>query len=50
MAFINGKEVLFSVHLHTGSGIDESILNAFDALFDVPIYVGEGSGESESPI
>ncbi len=38
MAKINGNDILFSVHLHTGSGgtSDETVLNALDALFDLP--------------
>lgn len=41
MAVINGKEILFSVHLHTGSGgtDDETVLNALAALYDLPVKV-----------
>lgn len=41
MAVINDKNVLFSVHLHTGSGgtDDETVLNALAELFDLPVKV-----------
>ena len=38
MAKINNKDVLLSVHLHTGGGgtDDEDTLNALAALYDLP--------------
>lgn len=44
MAYLNGKQILFSVQLHTSGGSgsdDEEVLNALAALYDVPIIGGE---------
>lgn len=47
MAVINGKEILFSVHLHTGSGgtDDETVLNALAELYDLSTII-EVEGET----